>query len=274
YKFSWSPMGVLTASQNSATFLRDGSVVSIDGPELLNNADPIYSFPTMNLECLANRDSLIYRELYGIEDADSVFRGTLRFAGFSDLMYGVKTLGLLDDAPCAGGTWGEVLDALLAEHGASSMRDFCEKKGIRAGGGKLEHLFGWLEMLDRSKGLEVADPSSIVKSLCALLETRLTLEDGERDMVLMAHDIVGEFPGGKEEVWSSTMQLYGDERFTAMGKTVGVTAAIGAEMVLDGWIKEKGVLTPMTKNIYEKGLELLEQEGLVFQESCTVVEKK
>jgi len=78
YKFSWSPMGVLTASQNDAIYLRDGNEISIVGSELLNNTDNLYAFPTMNLECLANRNSLIYKDLYDIPDADTVFRGTIR----------------------------------------------------------------------------------------------------------------------------------------------------------------------------------------------------
>ena len=31
------------------------------------------------LECLPNRDSLVYKALYGLKDATTVFRGTLRY---------------------------------------------------------------------------------------------------------------------------------------------------------------------------------------------------
>lgn len=65
--------------------------------------------------------------------------------------------------------------------------------------------------------------------------------------------------------------MYGDSNMTAMCKTVGYTAAVGAEMVLDGnVIPENGIIVPMTKNIYMKGLELLEAEDLIFKESVRV----
>jgi len=55
-------------------------------------------YPGFNLECYPNRDSTIYSSLYGIEDAHTVFRGTLRYRGFSELMGGLSRLGLLNEA--------------------------------------------------------------------------------------------------------------------------------------------------------------------------------
>jgi len=51
-----------------------------------------------------------------------------------------------------------------------------------------------------------------------------------------------------------------------MAKTVGLTAAIGAEMVLNGTIKSTGVLVPTDKAVYNPALDLLEKEGIVFDE--------
>jgi len=273
YKFSWSPMGVLTASQNPATYLKNGEVINVEGEEMLNSAYDIFSFPTMNMECLPNRDSLAYKEIYGIESAESCFRGTLRFKGFSELMYGAKKLGLLDDAPCDGETWSATVAGLLAKHNCSDLREFYVKKcgGTAEQGVKMEQMLSWFDMLEGP--LKVSNGDSRVKSLCDLLEGRLGYGEKERDMVAMAHDIVAEFPDGTLEQHDSTLLMYGDDQFSAMGRTVGVTCAIGTEMVIDGWIKEKGVLVPMTKNIYDKGLELLEKEGMKFEESCRVIRK-
>jgi alpha-aminoadipic semialdehyde synthase len=97
YKFSWSPMGMLTAWSNPTTLLRDGRVVHAPGDQLLASAEPmLYNLWTdLALECLPNRNSLSYGDLYGISNtADTIFRGTLRFAGFSNLMYQLRQLGL------------------------------------------------------------------------------------------------------------------------------------------------------------------------------------
>jgi alpha-aminoadipic semialdehyde synthase len=51
---------------------------------------------------LANRDSLPYAEKYGlgsIEGLDDCFRGTLRYKGFSKLLEGFRSLGLMSQTP-------------------------------------------------------------------------------------------------------------------------------------------------------------------------------
>jgi len=270
YKFSWSPMGVMTASQNSAVYLREGEVVKVEGSELLNSAEDLHAFPTMNLECLPNRDSLIYRDLYDIQEADTVFRGTIRFKGFSQLMYGIKKLGLLEDAPCDSDNWAGVVQGMLAKGGAASVEEFVAKHCPKSDAQSIADCLNWLGM--NGADLKVAHPGSAIKSFCALLESRLLFEGDERDMVLMHHDIRAEFPDGTIEKHRSNLQVYGEvAKMSAMCKTVGYTAAIGAEMILRGDIVDKGILTPMDKSIYGKGLELLEEEGLVFDETCEVI---
>jgi alpha-aminoadipic semialdehyde synthase len=55
---------------------------------------------SFDLECLANRDSLAYLSEYTLpQDLSTMFRGTLRYSGFSFLLSQLKTLGLLDRRP-------------------------------------------------------------------------------------------------------------------------------------------------------------------------------
>ena len=99
YKFSWSPRGVLAAGLNASKCLRDGKIHTTPKGRLFDHAANFdIHYPGFNLECLPNRDSTIYSSLYGIEDAHTVFRGTLRFRGFSELMGGLARLGLFDEA--------------------------------------------------------------------------------------------------------------------------------------------------------------------------------
>ena len=95
YKISWSPRGVLSAATNSATYLQNGQTVHVNGENLLRSAVPSERFPTMRMEVLPNRDSLAYRELYGVRDVTTICRGTLRYAGWSDVMQSLKILNLL-----------------------------------------------------------------------------------------------------------------------------------------------------------------------------------
>ena len=78
YKMSWSPKGVLSASGNPARYLSHGQVINIPGEELLLSTTPTDRIPTLRLEVIPNRDSLTYKTLYGVPDAQTICRGTLR----------------------------------------------------------------------------------------------------------------------------------------------------------------------------------------------------
>ena len=51
-----------------------------------------------------------------------------------------------------------------------------------------------------------------------------------------------------------------------MAKTVGMTAAIGARLIIDGKISQRGVLAHITKEIYEPCLAELEKYGVIMVE--------
>lgn len=78
YKFSWSPLGVLMALNNDGKFLKDGQVAEVAGKDLMASAKPYYFSPPYNLVCYPNRDSSVFKEFYGLKDAQNVVRGTLR----------------------------------------------------------------------------------------------------------------------------------------------------------------------------------------------------
>ena len=101
YKFSWSPKGVLTAGLNSAKFRRDGGLVEIEGKDLLKSAIDVPIFKGYAFEGLANRDSIAYIDTYKLDPKQlkGMFRGTLRYKGYSELMYMFSKLGLLDTKP-------------------------------------------------------------------------------------------------------------------------------------------------------------------------------
>ena len=80
YKFSWSPRGVLLAAQNKAIYLENSQIKEISGDKLLESAKEVSNIhPVLMFEGVANRDSLKYQKLYGLNDAKTVFRGTLRY---------------------------------------------------------------------------------------------------------------------------------------------------------------------------------------------------
>eukprot|EP01083_Nonionella_stella_P092677 259497_1 len=274
YKFSWNPRGVLTASLNGARYMRDGKVVEITGEDLLSSAEPAYIHPAFALEQLPNRDSLAYIEQYGLSDAQTMFRGTLRYAGFSRVMDGFRKLGLFSDRKFnEAQNWSDILRECSEANVASDLRaaisDFLnDPKKLENDTATVDAL-QWLGMINDSE--PVSQSESRVDAFCKLLEKKLAYGPSERDMVLLHHKFGIEYEDRKERR-TSTLLCYGEPNgYSAMAKTVGLPAAICAEMLITDQISSTGVITPVTSEIYKPCLAELEQQGIVFDEQCEVV---
>ncbi len=96
YKFSWSPRGVLLAGRNDARYLEDGQVVEVPNRRLFATRHPVPVEGVGVLEAYPNRDSLPYIQLYGIPEARTMYRGTLRYPGWCETWQKFVELGLLD----------------------------------------------------------------------------------------------------------------------------------------------------------------------------------
>merc|ERR1719513_423224 len=100
YKFSWSPRGALLNMLSGAKYLQNGQSVEIEeNGGLLDAATSMDFLPGFSLEGYPNRDSTIYTDLYGIREAHTVLRGTLRYKGYTKSIRGLANLGLLDANP-------------------------------------------------------------------------------------------------------------------------------------------------------------------------------
>lgn len=303
YKFSWSPQGVLAATDNGARFLSDGRIVHIEPGRLLQAAAPLSASPlgrVMRLEVIPNRDSLAYRDLYGLDSSylRTLFRGTLRYEGFSSLFGVLMTLGLTDGTrslPDGVQQWPNLLAHLGIEVPASGADDDERTPIPDRAHEKLESdvaarvALEWLGALDPSTSVEVPPQGgwSVRDATCALLERRLKYRPTERDAVLMEHQICVEYPEGRspgqqpcKHVLTSTLVEYGTPGgASAMSRTVGLAAAAGVSYVLSPREKiiddcEKalptGILRPTLPSIYEFALPLLAREGLYFNENVRV----
>jgi len=114
-------------------------------------------------------------------------------------------------------------------------------------------------------------PRSYLDAFSDVLASKLSMTDDDRDLVVMRHNFIIEDPKTKKR-WNhySTLIASGNSKkqggYTIMAKTVGVTAAIGMRFILEGRIKERGVLSPIKKEIYDPCLKELERQGIVMIE--------
>ena len=99
YKISWNPRNILLAGKSGAHYRENGEEKKLKYEELFT-AERIVEIPEIGfLSWYPNRDSLSYAPLYGLEDAKTFVRTTLRHP---DFMYGWKNiidLKLTDETP-------------------------------------------------------------------------------------------------------------------------------------------------------------------------------
>jgi saccharopine dehydrogenase-like NADP-dependent oxidoreductase len=287
YKFSWSPRGVLTAAKNSAVWTEGGAEKAVPGEDLLRAAFPVRILPSLALEQIPNRDSRPYQEQYGLGPlCHTVYRGTLRYQGWCSVMQGITDLGLVDNAETAyllgssgsaasgssQGTWPGLMSSLgldTPQHAVERLTS----AGVADAKAAVDcaDCLSWLGVWSDATPLVPAPGGNMMDTFCTLLQSKLEYGPGERDMALMHHVFEVQRSDGSHCTKTSTFLGYGDPlgsegAETMMAKTVGLTAAIGAELVLGGKCLSKGVVTPVTPDLYLPALEALENEGIVFKE--------
>jgi len=290
YKFSWSPRGVLVASAAAARFKRAGRLHEVNGHDLLASAERV-SFSSLTFDALPNRDSTVFAELYGLADAPSFFRGTLRYPGFCDRVLALARLGLLEQssttslrlaADVAGPTscrewFSRLLGVASSERASLEAALESRLAGLGQEGARLGLEFvAWLGLLGDGPlppDAKVDSPIDVTVSLLQRSET--AYQPGERDFVAMRHELTLERADGAFELRSATLLAYGIPfGATAMSRTVGTTAAICSQLVLDEPRRfGAGVQRPLTPKWYEPALLALESEGISLEESSQLLQE-
>ncbi|MEZ4411110.1 MAG: saccharopine dehydrogenase C-terminal domain-containing protein [Polyangiales bacterium] len=269
YKFSWSPRGVVLAARNSARYLKDGAEVVIPGPELFAKPEIVTVPGAGTFEGYPNRDSTAYLETYGLPNARTMFRGTLRNLGHCETWKAMADLGLFDDVAreFPGGTFRDVMAALAGVSADGDVESaVAAKANVSRASAPIEKLT-WLGMFDRD-----ALPARSIAPLDALVArmvARMQYKPGERDMIALQHEFVATYPDRAEKIVSTLVEFGQPGGESAMSRTVGLPAAIGVLRVLDGAIARRGVVVPVTEDVYTPILDELEGLGIRFDETVT-----
>ncbi|XP_034939038.1 alpha-aminoadipic semialdehyde synthase, mitochondrial [Chelonus insularis] len=274
YKFSWSPRGALLNTLSPAKYYHNGQVVEIaGGGDLMSAVQGLDFLPGFALEGFPNRDSTVYKDLYGIHNANTILRGTLRFEGFSETVQALQYLGLIDPNPHPSLhpngpdiTWRTLICNLLGLMNDNIFYENLKRKLIeRVNSEDKAQAIEQLGLLAEESVVKLNTP---LDTLTHYLSKRLYYDKNERDLIILRHDIRVLWPDNKVEDKGINLVIYGDpEGHSAMSRTVGYPTAIATKMILDGEIQQKGVILPFTPDIYRPILSRLKSEGIESFES-------
>jgi saccharopine dehydrogenase (NADP+, L-glutamate forming) len=275
YKFSWSPKGVVMAGNNDAKYLKNGKVIDVDTKDLFKNPFAV-DFPEVGiLEVYPNRDSISFIDIYGIPEARTMFRGTFRFKGWCESIDVMKQLNLIsyDKTDMTGKTYA---DLIASQIGADSSENIKEKTakylGIPIDSYALNTI-EWLGLFESKPMNRTIDSPFEVTS--DLMIEKMQLGQTERDMVVMQHTFLAEYPDGSKEVIRSRMLDFGTlETDTSIARTVALPAAVAVEMILQNKIDVKGVYRPVIPQIYNPILDRLEAMNIKMVEEYGLPESE
>jgi len=270
YKFTWNPRNVVLAGQGGAAkFLQEGQYKYIPYNKVFRRTEFLNVDGYGKFEAYANRDSLKYKDIYGLDDARTIFRGTIRRVGYSRAWNLFVELGITDDSYRIDNseemTYREFINSYLPYH----PTDTVETK-LRLALGIDQDDIMWDKLLEldlfnptKKVGLKQATPAQILEKI---LSDSWTLDPDDKDMIVMYHRIGYELNGEKKQIDSRMVCLGDNQVYTAMAKTVGLPVAIATLKILKGIITTPGVQMPIAEDVYEPILKELENYGINFVE--------
>lgn len=269
YKFSWNPRNVILAGQGTAQYLEKGQLKFIPYNRLYTQTDSIAIDGYGSFDAYANRDSVGYKDIYGLDSVRTMLRGTLRESGYCSAWNAFIRLGLTDDTSkithTSSLTYTALLDAFLPA-GRGSVKDRTRKFLGKTWNADLEEKLDYLELFsDKKISLAEGTPAQLLQ---ALLEEKWKLKEDDKDMIVMQHQFEYKLKGesGIKKLESSLVVTGKDQQHTAMALTVGLPLAITVKNFLNGKFRRSGVQIPIHKDIYEPMLRELEEHGVVFIE--------
>ena len=267
YKFSWSPEGAMLAATNDGRYMEHGKVYEVPGCDLFKHYW-LKSVPGAGVfEAYVNRDALPYLEIYGIEDASGMYRGTLRNVGYCETWDFIKQLSLLNRKMKFD------FDEVSPREVLANIVN-CPETNVRAGVAAYlkipEHSLTlkkleWLGLLsDRRLPIGTA---SVFEMFSHTLKSRLVYDEGEMDLLVMHHEFEAIYPGLPRQRIQSTLIDSGDpEGDSSMSRTVGYPVGIAAGLIAEGKIAQTGVLRPVSAEIYTPVLAECKRLGIRFKE--------
>lgn len=270
YKFTWNPRNVVLAGQGGAAkFIQEGTYKYIPYHKLFRRTEFMEIEGYGSFEAYANRDSLDYREAYGLQDILTLYRGTIRRVGFSKAWNMFVQLGMTDDSYVVenseGMSYREFTNLFLPYSPTDSvelkLRHYLKIDQDDIMWGKLLEL----QLFDagRTIRLKKATPAQMLQQI---LEDSWALADNDKDMIVMYHKF-GYISGGVKKQIDANMVVVGENRsHTAMAKTVGLPVAMATLLILNGKVRQKGVQIPTQPEVYEPVLHELQTYGIQFRE--------
>jgi saccharopine dehydrogenase-like NADP-dependent oxidoreductase len=280
YCITWNPRNIVQSGEEGAQYIEKGKIRILPHHQVFQRTWTVEIDGLGPFEAYPNRDSIIYRSIFGLKKVHTMIRGTLRYPGWSETWQQIVKLGLPNETLTIpflkNRTYRELTEMFLPLNlsGTNLEQRLANFLNISPTGKIMDNL-KWLGLFSDEKINSKSRTASEV--MINLLKKRLQLPEGMRDMVIIYHEIEAHFPeeNNRREKIISTFIDYGEPNgFTAIAKSVGLPAAIAAKLLLNNQLPLTGCHIPTHPTIYTIVLKELVNAGLKFTEKIVPINNK
>ena len=276
YCVTWNARNVVMAAETGAIYMEEGQIKMLPYSQAFNRTWSVEVDGVGTFEAYPNRDSMVYQELFKLEQVKTMVRGTLRYPGWSETWTQIVKLGIpnefLEIPGLSKMTYNQYTEMFVPVNSnggnlEARVANFLKISPTGIIMGKLK----WLGLFDDTViGGNVKTSTDVMQKI---LTEKLPLPEGKRDMVILMHKLEAEYPKeNKRKRFTSTMVDYGiPNGMTTIAKTVGAPAGIAAKLILTGELQLTGTHIPTHPAIYTKVLAELEELDLKFVEKVEVI---
>ncbi|MCH5719991.1 saccharopine dehydrogenase C-terminal domain-containing protein [Niabella hibiscisoli] len=192
YKITWNPANIVNAGKTGAVYKLSGQVIEKSYRDIFKDNPTVEIAPLGAYAYYPNRDSLSYAALYGLESAHTFMRTTLRHPDFCKGWQHIIDAGLTDAAPFKEkehyNSIKDWVNQSIQQHSSSTTLDgYIDATVAEADRELVRKQLIYLGLAGDDTIPEQAAASADI--LRHLLETRLKIEQDDKDMIIMLHEI-------------------------------------------------------------------------------------
>lgn len=269
YKVSWNVNNIVNAGKSGAEFLLNGIKKQLSYEQIFKEIE-IIEVPNLGkLAAYANRDSLHYQNIYGLDSVKTLLRATFRYEDFCIAWNVIVNLGLIENSTKYDTTQLTFKDWF---YNAAKMKA-AESIQYRIESIESKHVHLCYEMLEwlgifSNELIPMKGEFTSAQILQNIIEEKWKMHPKDKDMIVMHHEFEYTRKKIKTKLCSTLIVNGEDKTYTAMAKTVGLPMAIYTKLFLTGKIENLyGVQIPIQKEIYKPILKELVDYGIEFEET-------
>ena len=272
FKLTEPAAEVLSWGKNNNRYFVDGRLQHVPSHRLFERSESRHIDGFENIVAVPEGDSLYYKKIYNLTDAQTVVKGKLLRGGVDRMWHLLYKLGMMDPSLKIDMTGDrsprDIVESLLplSTHGSIEER-FMEYTG--ATNEEVEKL-KWFGLFDGDVSIANLQEVTPLSLLHLVFEEKFCLLPEDRDCLIMEHHLSYQLRDESQEL-TATLVLRGDnEKDSAVAKVIGYTCGAAAKSILSGLLKLKGLHIPIVREIYDPILNELEEAGIAFH----ITEKK